>query len=156
MRKQALIWTYIGMILQFIGEAIPAIIYMNYGTAGLVMGFIYLALALLTAIFGTLMIKSIKKNTKKSWLGVMGILFCSIIGGIMYLIWNPANENPTVAVAQTGEASHNIENKLEAKAEAPVKENVADELLKLKELKDAGAITEEEYEAKKADLVKKL
>lgn len=157
MKKQALIWTYVGMALEIISCAIPCVIYLTIGgTGGIVAGFIYLIPMVLSFIFGTMMVKSIGANKKKTWLGVMGILFCWIIGGIMYLIWNPENADPSKAVAQNEANSRNIEKKLESKEDAPVKENVADELLKLKELKDAGAITDEEYEEKKSELVKKL
>ena len=154
MKKQALIWTYVGMALEIVSCGIPMIIYTTVGgSAGVTMAFIYLIPTLLSFIFGMMMVRSIGANKKKIWLGVMGILFCWAIGGIVYLIWNPENEDPSKAVAQNEANSRNIEKKLESKEDAPVKENVADELLKLK---DADAITEEEYEEKKAELVKKL
>lgn len=49
-----------------------------------------------------------------------------------------------------------MENKIQAKEEPVSKESVADQLLQLKDLKDAGAITEEEYEEKHKHLIDKL
>ncbi|MDD6917872.1 MAG: SHOCT domain-containing protein [bacterium] len=118
----------------------------------------FLIPAILAAIFEMLQIKSLAKNERHVCIGVMNILFCGIVGGILYLVWNPSEVNPTAAVQEIGENSSriietNIANKQEQKQP---EESIADQLLKLKDLRDMGAITEEEYEAKRAELMKKL
>ena len=65
-------------------------------------------------------------------------------------------QTPTEAVAKTEESSRVIENKIQAKEEPAPKENAAEELLKLKDLKDIGAITDEEYQEKRKNLIDKL
>ena len=49
-----------------------------------------------------------------------------------------------------------MENKIQTKEEPAPKESIADQLLQLKDLKDVGAITEEEYEEKRKHLMDKF
>lgn len=84
------------------------------------------------------------------------LLFCGLIGGIFYLIWDPNEANSPQAVAKTGDSSCVMENKIQTKKEPAPKESIANQLLQLKDLKDVGAITEEEYEEKRKHLMDKL
>lgn len=154
MKKVATIFTWICMWLTIIGCLISEIVGMQASLVYVV----YIIPLILAAVFGMLQIKSLAKNEKHVWIGVMNILFCGIVGGILYLVWNPSEANPTAAVQERGEnSSRIIETKIANKQEQKQpEESAADQLLKLKDLKDMGAITEEEYEAKRAALMKKL
>lgn len=84
------------------------------------------------------------------------MLFCGLVGGIFYLIWDPNEANSQEAVAKVEDSSCVVENKIQAKEEPAPKESIADQLFQLKDLKDLGAITEEEYEEKRKHLMDKL
>lgn len=154
MKKVATIFTWICMCLTVLGSAIYMIVGMQASLAFAV----FLIPVILAGVFGLLQIKSLAKNEKHVWIGVMNILFCGVVGGILYLVWNPSDANPTAAVQESGDnTSRIIENNIANKQEQKQpEESAADQLLKLKDLKDMGAITEEEYEAKRAELMKKL
>ena len=163
MKKVATIFTWIFMWLTIIGCLYGAIwgiaiyvINVSYDTQDslaflpfLILALLAVVFGILALVFGTLQIKSLAKNEKHVWIGVMNILFCGVVGGILYLGWDPSESeaNPTRIIETR------IANKQEQKQP---EESAADQLLKLKDLKDMGAITEEEYEAKRAALMKKL
>ena len=154
MKKAALILTTIFGFINVIWAGVLCILSLNANALGL--GFFYLACVILSGVFTIIAINSIVKNNKKIWIGVCDLLFCGDIGGNFYLNWNPYDANPTEAVAKTEESSRVIENKIQAKEEPTPKENAAEELLKLKDLKDIGAITDEEYQEKRKNLIDKL
>lgn len=84
------------------------------------------------------------------------LLFCGLIGGVFYLIWDPNEANTPQTDAKTGDSSCVRENEIQTKEESAPKESIADQLLQLKDLKDVGAITKEEYEEKHKHLMNKL
>lgn len=154
MKKAALILTFIFGFINVIWAAVLCVMALNADGFGL--GFFYLACVILSGVFTIIAINSIVKNNKKTWIGVCDLLFCGVVGGVFYLIWNPYDANPTEAVAKTEDSSRVIENKIQAKEEPAPKESVADQLLQLKDLKDIGTISEEEYEEKRKHLMDKL
>ena len=161
MKKAASILNTIFATLTLIGCITSAILYfVFFFSSGYEINFVlalfYLGWAILCGVFGTITTNSIKKNKKAVWIGVCDIIFCGVVGGIFYLIWNPNSEDPTAAVAKNEESSRIIENKINANEAPAPKENAAEELLKLKDLKDMGAITDEEYQEKRKNLIDKL
>ena len=154
MRKAALILTYICGFINVIWPFVLGIMALNADSFGL--GFFYLSCVVVSGIFTIVATNSILKNNKKTWIGVCDLLFCGLIGGIFYLIWDPNKANSQQAVAKTEDSSCVMENKIQAKEEPVPKESVADQLLQSKDLKDVGAITEEEYEEKRKHLMDKL
>ena len=72
------------------------------------------------------------------------------------MIWDPNEANSPQTVAKTGDSSCVRENEIQTKEKSAPKESIANQLLQLKDLKDVGAITEEEYEEKRKHLMDKL
>lgn len=154
MKKAALILTYICGFLNVIWSGVLCVMALNTNDFGL--GFVYLTCVVVSGVFTIVATNSILKNNKKIWIGVCDLLFCGLIGGIFYLIWDPNEANSPQTVAKTGDSSRVRENKIQTKEEPAPKESIADQLLQLKDLKDVGAITEEEYEEKRKHLMDKL
>ena len=98
MGKAALILTTIFGFINVIWAGVLCILSLNANALGL--GFFYLACVILSGVFTIIAINSIVKNNKKIWIGVCDLLFCGVIGGIFYLIWNPYDANPTEAVVK--------------------------------------------------------
>ncbi len=85
------------------------------------------------AIFMIFALLSLHSDDKSIALGVFVIIFCSAVGGIFYLIWQPQNEEDEVTNnSQTDEGSS----------------EAYDNLKKLKELYDSGIIDKKTYEEK--------
>ena len=89
MKKVATIFTWICMWLTIIGCLISEIVGMQASLVYIV----YIIPLILAGVFGLLQIKSLAKNEKHVWIGVMNILFCGVVGGILYLVWNPSEAN---------------------------------------------------------------
>ena len=62
------------------------------GAALLVLAIIYLALSIVGVIVGISILSSLNYNEKSVALGVLGIIFLSVLGGIFYLMWNPGEK----------------------------------------------------------------
>lgn len=124
---------------------------------GMVFGFILI----LPIIFGALSLSKINSATEKSQLvglGVCTLLFCSILGGI-FMLCIPDSELSPATANSTPTNSTPIQNNYISNTKDNNKsdvENVADSLTKLKNLKDAGTISDEEFEKMKKELLNKI
>lgn len=124
MKKAALILTYICGFINVIWSGVLCVTALNANDFGL--GFGYLTCVVVSGVFTIVATNSILKNNKKIWVGVCDLLFCGLIGGIFYLIWDPNEANSQQAVAKTGDSSRVRENEIQTK-EGPVpKESIAD------------------------------
>ena len=128
----------------------------------IVLGMIFGFILILPIIFGALSISKINSATQKSelvGLGVCTLLFCSLLGGIFMLCIPESELQPATAnSAPTNSApiqNNYIANTKDNTSKSDV-ENVADSLTKLKNLRDAGTISEEEFERMKKDLLNKI
>ena len=102
---------------------------------------LYLIPIILSSISCFIATKSLSDDNKKTWVGVLSTLLCGFVGGILYLTWTPTE--PKVK-----------------KQEPIVEENmnrpsIPDQILELKDLKDIGEISPEEYESRCQSLLKK-
>lgn len=43
-------------------------------------------------VIGIYMLITLFSDRKKTWLGVLGLIFTGLLGGIFYLCWQPENE----------------------------------------------------------------
>ena len=122
---------------------------------GMIIGF----WMILPIIFGALSLGKINTATQKSelvGLGICTLIFCSVLGGIFMLCIPEEQLNKgaaALAPAQATAAGSSTNAKPEAKKSTG---EVADSLKNLKELKDAGTITDEEYDKMKKDLLSKM
>lgn len=128
----------------------------------IVLGMIFGFILILPIIFGALSISKINSATEKSelvGLGVCTLLFCSLLGGIFMLCIPESELQPATAnSAPTNSApiqNNYIANTKDNTSKSDV-ENVADSLTKLKNLRDAGTISDEEFERMKKDLLNKI
>lgn len=128
----------------------------------IVLGMIFGFILILPIIFGALSISKINSATQKSelvGLGVCTLLFCSLLGGIFMLCIPESELQPATAnSAPTNSApiqNNYIANTKDNTSKSDV-ENVADSLTKLKNLRDAGTISDEEFERMKKDLLNKI
>lgn len=122
---------------------------------GMIIGF----WMILPIIFGALSLGKINTATQKSelvGLGICTLIFCSVLGGIFMLCIPEEQLNKgaaALAPTQATAAGSSTNAKPEAKKSTG---EVADSLKNLKELKDAGTITDEEYDKMKKDLLSKM
>lgn len=72
MKVAALIFTIFGMIVE-----IYVLLYTNW------------VLGVIGLVVGAIMIASLCANKKNTAVGILGILFTGILGGVLYLCWNP-------------------------------------------------------------------
>lgn len=86
----------------------------------------------------TFSIISLKNNKKRIAYGVLTIIFCSLVGGIFYLVWNPNYD-------EDRKEENIIKRKQEKKSSYS---DPYDNLKKLKELYDSGIIDKKTYEEK--------
>lgn len=122
---------------------------------GMVIGF----WMILPLIFGGLAISKINSATQKEELvgfGVCALLFCSMIGGILMLCIPESELQPATANSAPIQNNNYITNTKDDKTSKSDVENVADSLTKLKNLRDAGTISDEEFEKMKKDLLNKI
>lgn len=61
---------------------------------GMILNFFYsVPMGVIGVIIGIIMICTLAADKKSVLLGVLGIIFTGLLGGIFYLCWNPGNEN---------------------------------------------------------------
>lgn len=141
MKKVALIFTWIGMVITVLFYAIMMIVGLGMNDKESLVFVLYLIPIILSSISCFIATKSLSDDDKKTWVGVLSTLLCGFVGGILYLTWTPAE--PKV------------------KKEKPVVEedvnrpSIPDQILELKDLKDIGEISAEEYESRCQSLLKK-
>lgn len=85
--------------------------------------------------------KSLSDDDKKTWVGVLSTLLCGFVGGILYLTWTPTEPK--------------VKKKKPLVEESMNRPSIPDQILELKDLKDMGEISAEEYESRCQSLLKK-
>ena len=115
-----------------------------------VMGSLSIIFALL---FGGLALFDLFKNKKRTWVGVCALLFCGLLGGILYLCYKPSeiyirpHQHTEPKVADFNDDSDYYKNRFDDEMKKM-------ELLeKYKEMHDKGILTDAEYEEKKNELL---
>lgn len=151
MKTVALVFTILGMIATLITSTYNFCVYLyaNYVT----MAILSLVLGVLSVLFGIFAISDLNKNRKRIWVGVSSLIFCGLVGGILYLCWKPEavpvnnNKDGYYTPADYDAPTAPINND---------KEDVSEILLKLNRLYEEGIISKEEYEEKRKKYVDKL
>lgn len=151
MKTVALVFTILGMIATLITSTYNFCVYLyaNYVT----MAILSLVLGVLSVLFGIFAISDLNKNRKRIWVGVSSLIFCGLVGGILYLCWQPE-----VAPVNNNKDGYYTPADYDAPT-APInndKEDVSEILLKLNKLYEEGIISKEEYEEKRKKYVDKL
>lgn len=151
MKTVALVFTILGMIATLITSTYNFCVYLyaNYVT----MAILSLVLGVLSVLFGSFAISDLNKSRKRIWVGVCNLVFCGLVGGILYLCWKPE-----VAPVNNNKDGYYTPTDYDAPT-APInndKEDVSEILLKLNKLYEEGIISKEEYEEKRKKYVDKL
>ena len=151
MKTVALVFTILGMIATLITSTYNFCVYLyaNYVT----MAILSLVLGVLSVLFGIFAISDLNKNRKRIQVGVCNLVFCGLVGGILYLCWKPE-----VAPVNNNKDGYYTPTDYDAPT-APInndKEDVSEILLKLNKLYEEGIISKEEYEEKRKKYVDKL
>ena len=147
MKKLNIVACYLGCIVNFL-LSISLSIYMfslkdNIGYTFGVLFFLCSLLSILTLI---LLIKSITENKNKITIGILGILFGFIVGGISYFIY----------MSKTNYLYKSRNSKKEIKELNSVDSTHLEKLIKLRSLYDEGIISKEEYEEKRTKIMNKI
>ena len=147
MKKLNIVACYLGCIVNFL-LSISLSIYMfslkdDIGYTFGVLFFLYSLLSILTLI---LLIKSITENKNKITIGILGILFGFIVGGISYFIY----------MSKTNYVFNSRHSKKEIKELNSVDSTNLEKLIKLRSLYDEGIISKEEYEEKRTKIMNKI
>ena len=147
MKKLNIVACYLGCIVNFL-LSISLSIYMfslkdNIGYTFGVLFFLCSLLSILTLI---LLIKSITENKNKITIGILGILFGFIVGGISYFIY----------MSKTNYVFYSRNSKKEIKELNSVDSTNLEKLIKLRSLYDEGIISKEEYEEKRTKIMNKI
>ena len=151
MKIVALVFTILGMIATLITSTYNFCVYLyaNYVT----MAILSLVLGVLSVLLGIFAISDLNKNRKRIWVGVSSLIFCGLVGGILYLCWQPE-----VAPVNNNKDGYYTPADYDAPT-TPMnndKEDVSEILLKLNKLYEEGIISKEEYEEKRKKYVDKL
>lgn len=141
MKKVALIFTWIGMGITVLFYAVMMIIGLGMNDKESLVFVVYLIPIILSSISCFIATKSLSEDDKKTWVGVLSTLLCGFVGGILYLTWTPTEPKAK-------------------KQEPPMQEDmnrrsIPDQILELKDLKDIGEISLEEYESRCQSLLQK-
>lgn len=147
MKKLIIVACYLGCIVNFL-LSISLSIYMfslkdNIGYTFAVLFFLCSLLSILTLI---LLIKSITENKSKITIGILGILFGFIVGGISYFI----------CMSKSNYVYNSKNSKKEIKELNSVDSTNLEKLIKLRSLYDEGIISKEEYEEKRTKIMNKI
>ena len=125
----------------------------------IILGMIFGCIAILPLIFGGIglsKINSAKDRSELVGMGVCVLLFCSLLGGI-FMLCIP-NEQLAGADAGAGAGAQNQQVVVDVHPTQTKQsdDDTTEKLAKLKNLKDSGAISDEEFERMKKDILAKV
>ena len=113
---------------------------------GYTFGVLFFLCSLLSILTLILLIKSITENKSKITIGILGILFGFIVGGISYFIY----------MSKSNYVFNSKNSKKEIKELNSVDSTNLEKLIKLRSLYDEGIISKEEYEEKRTKIMNKI
>lgn len=147
MKKLIIVACYLGCIVNFL-LSISLSIYMFSlkDDIGYTFGVLFFLCSLLSILTLILLIKSITENKNKITIGILGILFGFIVGGISYFIYMSKNNY----------VFNSRNSKKEIKELNSVDSTNLEKLIKLRSLYDEGIISKEEYEEKRTKIMNKI
>ena len=147
MKKLIILACYLGCIVNFL-LSISLSIYMFSlkDDVGYTFGVLFFLCSLLSILTLILLIKSITENKNKITIGILGILFGFIVGGISYFIY----------MSKTNYVFNSRHSKKEIKELNSVDSTNLEKLIKLRSLYDEGIISKEEYEEKRTKIMNKI
>ena len=147
MKKLIILACYLGCIVNFL-LSISLSIYMFSlkDDIGYTFGVLFFLCSLLSILTLILLIKSITENKNKITIGILGILFGFIVGGISYFIY----------MSKTNYVFNSRHSKKEIKELNSVDSTNLEKLIKLRSLYDEGIISKEEYEEKRTKIMNKI
>ena len=147
MKKLNIVACYLGCIVNFL-LSISLSIYMFSlkDDIGYTFGILFFLCSLLSILTLILLIKSITENKNKITIGILGILFGFIVGGISYFIY----------MSKINYVYNSRNSKKEIKELNSVDSTNLEKLIKLRSLYDEGIISKEEYEEKRTKIMNKI
>ena len=143
MKKLIIVACYLGCIVNFLLSIYMFSLKDNIGYTFGVLFFLCSLLSILTLI---LLIKSITENKNKITIGILGILFGFIVGGISYFIY----------MSKSNYVFNSRNSKKEINELNSVDSTNLEKLIKLRSLYDEGIISKEEYEEKRTKIMNKI
>ncbi|MGN1075530.1 MAG: hypothetical protein ACI4QP_00960 [Candidatus Enteromonas sp.] len=146
MKKAALVLTWVGMGIMVLFYAVMMILGLGVKSKNNLLYALFLIPICLSFLFGFLATKSLTDNEKRTWIGIFSMLLCGFIGGALYLVWEPSQNEDLEKqgkLPKSGEINDSLDS-------------IPNRLLELKDLRDIGAITKKEYEEKRKELLKKF
>lgn len=147
MKKLNIAACYLGCIVNFLLSISPSIYMFSLkDNIGYTFGVLFFLCSLLSILTLILLIKSITENKNKITIGILGILFSFIVGGISYFI----------CMSKTNYVYNSRNSKKEIKELNSVDSTHLEKLIKLRSLYDEGIISKEEYEEKRTKIMNKI
>ncbi len=119
----------------------------------IILGMIFGCIAILPLIVGGIglsKINSAKDRSELVGIGVCVLLFCNLLGGIFMLCI------PNEQLAGAGEQNQQVVVDVHPTQTKQSDDDATEKLAKLKNLKDSGAISDEEFERMKKDILAKV
>ena len=119
----------------------------------IILGMIFGCIAILPLIIGGIglsKLNSAKDRSELVGIGVCVLLFCSLLGGIFMLCI------PNEQLAGAGEQNQQVVVDVHPTQTKQSDDDATEKLAKLKNLKDSGAISDEEFERMKKDILTKV
>ena len=147
MKKLIIVACYLGCIVNFLlSISLSIYMYSLKDDIGYTFGVLFFLCSLLSILTLILLIKSITENKNKITIGILGILFGFIVGGISYFI----------CMSKTNYVFNSRNSKKEIKELNSVDSTNLEKLIKLRSLYDEGIISKEEYEEKRTKIMNKI
>ena len=147
MKKLIIVACYLGCIVNFL-LSISLSIYMFSlkGDIGYTFAVLFFLCSLLSILTLILLIKSITENKNKITIGILGILFGFIVGGISYFIY----------MSKSNYVFNSRNSKKEINELNSVDSTNLEKLIKIRSLYDEGIISKEEYKEKRTKIMNKI
>lgn len=157
MKGCAIAFNIVGLVSTIVVYSIYIPFAAYAGLTGLILLYVVLLICCLASGISALV--SLAKDEKLVFIGVMSLLFNGLVGGILYLCWNPSSiRGPSVyLIKDEGLYSHNRSTSSVKQVSNISKQNNSLEdkaflLRKYKDLLDDEVITKEEYDKIKSQI----
>lgn len=153
MKAASIVFVILGMILSISLEILLIVDSMSAKLTGFII--LSIILMLLTFVFGIAALVTMASDNKSIFVGIMCILFLSLLGGIFYLCWSPYSYSSSYASRSTTSLyrSSSSTKVIQQKTKTDELLKKAELIEKYNNLRNSNAITQEQFETIKQQIL---